>query len=318
VGTFRLWSDEIEAMRAEARAVIEASQASMMLQPKPSPDLPRDEQIEHARQSMVVVTFPIPEAEEREIGGVPCRIIRPDGAPRAIYLHFHGGGMISGSAAVMDIPNQMIAKEHGVVVVSVEYRLAPEFPWPAGPDDGVAVARELLGAVGAELGSDRLLMGGESAGGYMAAAVALRVRDELGAIERVFGLDLTYGVHDWSGNASQLGRRATEDFDVLSPDFMRLAIECYVPGRTDDERRAPEISPAYADLHGLPPCFISVGTADHLLDDSLMFATRAAAAGVSVDLHVLPELSHGFQMFDCAMTRHWFAAHSAWMAARLG
>ena len=318
MGTFRLWSDEVEAMRPEARAVIDAGQATMMMQPKPSPDLPRDEQVEIARQSMVVVTFPIPEAEERKIAGVPCRIIRPDGPPRAIYLHFHGGGMISGSASVMDIPNQMTAKAHGVVVVSVDYRQAPEFPYPAGPDDGVAVARELLGAVGAELGSDRLLMGGESAGGYMAAAVALRVRDELDAIDRVIGLDLTYGVHDWSGNASQLGRRGVEDFDILSPDFMRLAIECYVPGRTDDERRAPEISPAYADLHGLPPCIVSVGTCDHLLDDSLLFATRAVAAGVSVDLLVLPELSHGFQMFDCEMTRHWFAAHSAWISARLG
>ena len=86
----------------------------------------------------------MPEAEAVEIGGVPCRVIRPDGAPRAVYLHFHGGGMISGSAAMMDIPNQMLARELDVTVVSVEYRKAPEFPWPAGPDDGVAVARELL------------------------------------------------------------------------------------------------------------------------------------------------------------------------------
>ena len=75
------------------------------------------------------------------LGGVPCRILHADGAPRAVYLHFHGGGMISGSAAMMDIPNRMFAKQLGVTVVSVEYRKAPEFPWPAGPDDGVAVAR---------------------------------------------------------------------------------------------------------------------------------------------------------------------------------
>ena len=86
--------------------------------------------------------------------------------------------MVSGSASLMDIPNQMTAAEHGVVVVSVEYRQAPEFPWPAGPDDGEAVARALLDGVGAELGSERLLIGGESAGGYMTAAVALRIRDD--------------------------------------------------------------------------------------------------------------------------------------------
>ena len=155
MGTFRLWSDEIEAMRPEARAVIAEGQDSMLLQPKPPPGKSVAEQIEFARQSIDVITYPSPEAEEHVIGGVPCRVFRPDADPRAIYLHFHGGGMISGSATMMDIPNQMTAKEHGVVVVSVEYRQGPEFPYPAGPDDGVAVARELLGPLGAELGSSR-------------------------------------------------------------------------------------------------------------------------------------------------------------------
>jgi acetyl esterase/lipase len=317
MGTFRLWSDEVEAMRPDARAAIEVGRESMMLNPKPPAGLSREEQIAHARESIAVITYPIPEAEERAIGGVPCRIIHPDGAPRAIYLHFHGGGMMSGSAAMMDIPNQMTAQEHGVVVVSVDYRQGPEFPWPAGPDDGLAVARELLGPVGRELGADRMLVGGESAGGYMAAAVALRIRDELGAIDRVVGLNLTYGELDWSGNASQRGRRPMDGWDILDPEAMQLSQDCYVPGRTADERRAPDISPAYADLRGLPPCVVSVGTCDHLFDDSLIFATRATAAGVRVDLHVLPEMPHAFQMFDCEMTRAWTAAHSAWMAARL-
>ena len=74
----------------------------------------------------------------------------------------------------------------------------------------------------------------------------------------------------------------------------------------------------YADLHGLPPCFVSVGTADHLLDDSLLFASRAAAADVDVDLFVLPEMPHAFQMFDCGITRAWWAAQSEWMKARIG
>jgi acetyl esterase len=318
VGTFRLWSDEIEAMRAEARAVVDAGSASSMLANEPGPELSFDEQVAAARASMVAVTFPLPDTEEREIGGVPCRVIRGEGPPRAVYLHFHGGGMISGSAGLMDIPNQMVAQAHGVTVVSVDYRQGPEFPYPAGPDDGVAVARELLGGLAAELGSERVIIGGESAGGYMAAAVALRVRDELHAIDRVAGLNLTYGELDWSGNASQRGRRGTEGFDVLSPDFIRLSADCYVPGRTDDERRVPEISVLYADLHGLPPCFVSVGTCDHLLDDSLIFASRAAAAGVSIDLFVLPEMPHAFQVFDCEMTRAWSAAQAAWFESILG
>ena len=319
MGTFRLWSDEIEAMRAEARAVIDAGIGSGMfaVEPESGSDLSFDEQVAVARESLAATTFPLPDTEEREIGGVACRVIRSEGTPRAIYLHFHGGGMISGSASLMDIPNQMLAQAHSVTVVSVEYRKAPEFPHPAGPDDGVAVAHALVEGVAAELGSERLLIGGESAGGYMAATVALRVRDELHAIDRVAGLNLTYGELDWSANASQRGRRGADGFDVLTPDFIRLSADCYVPGLTDDERRAPEISVLYANLHGLPSCFVSVGTCDHLLDDSLIFAARAVAAGVKVDLFVLPEMPHAFQVFDCEMTRAWSAAQAAWIESIL-
>ncbi len=317
MGTLRLWSDDIEAMRAEARAAVEAGRSSMALDAKPSAALSRDEQIAAARTSMAQVTFPVPEAQPVEIAGVACRVIRPDHAARAVYLHFHGGGMISGSASMMDIPNQMLARQLDVAVVSVEYRKAPEFPWPAGPDDGVAVARELLERARSDFGTERLLIGGESAGAYLSAAVALRVRDELHAIDRIDGLNLTYGIYDFGGTPSQRGLRPHDGFDVLSPEFIHLVTDCYLPGRTNDERQAPEISPAHADLRGLPPCFVSVGTCDHLVDDSLLFAARAAAAGVDVDLFVLPELTHAFQMFDCGMTRAWAAAQSAWMAAQL-
>ena len=311
----RLWSDELEAMRAEARAAIAAG--SQWFNDRPAAGATRDEHIAAQRESMFASTFPVAEAEERAFGGVPCRVLRPDGDARAVYLHFHGGGMVAGSASMMDIPNQMLAKERGVVVVSVDYRKAPEFPWPAGPDDGVAVARELLEKGEAEFGSSRVLIGGESAGGYMTAAVALRVRDELGAIDRVDGLNLTFGVFDWSRSPSQRGQRPTDEFDVLSVDNINLITECYLPDRTPEERRAPEISPAFADLRGLPACFVSVGTADHLLDDSLLFATRAAAAGVPVELMVLPEMPHAFQAFDCGLTRAWGDAISAWFESRL-
>ena len=313
----RLWSDEIEAMRAEGRAAVEAGRTSMMLDIQAG-DLSPAEQLAAQRESMAAVTCPQPDTEERVLGGVPCRILRPEQPARAVYLHFHGGGMVAGSAGLMDIPNRMIAEEHGVAVVSVEYRKAPEFPFPAGPDDGFAVARWLIAHAGAELGSERLLIGGESAGAYLTAAVALRVRDELGAIDRVDGLNLTFGVYDWGRSPSQRGRRAHDGFDVLSPEAAISVGEWYLPGRTDDERRAPEISPAFADLRGLPPCFVSVGTCDHLLDDSLLFATRASAAEVDVDLFVLPDMPHGFQMFDCGIIRAWAAAQSEWMAAHVG
>jgi acetyl esterase/lipase len=313
--TLRLWPEELEAMRAEARAAIDAG--SQWFNDRPAPGATRDEHISAHREAMARSTFTVPEAEERAFGDVPCRVLRPDGDARAVYLHFHGGGMVSGSAGTMDIPNQMMAREHNIAVVSVEYRKAPEFSWPAGPDDGLAVARQLLATGAAEFGSDRLLIGGESSGGYLAAAVALRVRDELGAIDRVDGCNIVFGILDFGRSPSQRGMRPSDEFDVLSVDTIELITDCYLPGRSDDERRAPEISPAYADLRGLPPCFVSVGTCDHLLDDSLLFATRAAAAGVAVDLFVLPEMPHAFQAFDCGITRAWGAAQSKWFASRL-
>jgi len=315
----RLWSDELEAMRPEARAAVAESDGPFSARngPQDVTGLSQAERIAQSRAEMQQSTFPIDGTEEREIEGVRCRIFRPDGAARAVYVHFHGGGMVTGSPELMDIPNQMLAKQQGIAIVSAEYRKAPEHPFPAGPDDGVAVTRWVLDNGAAEFGSPRVLMGGESAGAYMTAAVALRVRDELGAIDRVLGLNLIFGVFDWGGSPSQRGLRPHEGFDVLTPEGIEFFTDCYLPGRSPDERRAPDISPAFADLHGLPPCLVSVGSCDHLVDDSLLFASRAAAAGVEVDLFVAPDMPHAFIAFDCGVTREWGRHQQRWFEARL-
>jgi len=315
----RLWSDEVEAMRPEARAAVAASDGPFVSARRGQDvtGMSRAERIAQSRAEMQESTFPIDGTEERDIAGVRCRVFRPDVPARAVYVHFHGGGMVTGSPELMDILNQMLAKQHGIAVVSVDYRKAPEHPFPAGPDDGVAVTRWVLDNGAAELGSPRLVIGGESAGGYMTAAVALRVRDELGAIDRVLGLNLIFGVYDWGGTPSQRGLRPHDGFDVLTPEGIEFFTDCYLPGRSPDERRAPDISPASADLHGLPPCLVSVGSCDHLVDDSLLLAARAAAAGVDVDLFVAPDMPHAFFAFDCGITRHWFEHQTRWLEARL-
>lgn len=258
------------------------------------------------------MSLTVPEATPMEIAGIPCRVIRPEGRPRGVYLHFHGGGMITGSPEMNDATNLELAKRHGLVTVSVDYRLAPEHPYPAGPDDGVAVAAWLIEHAERELGSAKLLTGGESAGGYMAAAVLLRVRDELRAIERFAGANLVFGVFDWGRSPSQRGLRAHEGPDVLDPESILFFTECYLPGRSDDERRNPAISPAYADLRGLPPALLSVGTTDHLLDDTLLLAARSSAAGNDVELFVAPDMPHGFLFFPCAITRRFADVSARW------
>jgi acetyl esterase/lipase len=259
----------------------------------------------------------VPEAIPREVAGVPCRVFVPEGRARGVYLHFHGGGMITGSPEMNDVTNQQIARQHGVAVVSVDYRLAPEHPFPAGPDDGVRVLRWLLEHGERELGSSRLITGGESAGGYMAAAVLLRARDELQAIDRLLGANLVFGVFDWGRSPSQRGIRPHQGPDVLDPESILFFTECYLPGRSDDERRDPAISPAFADLRGLPPALLSVGTTDHLLDDTLMLATRWAAAGNDTELFVAPDMPHGFLFFPCALTARWAERSARWFERML-
>jgi acetyl esterase/lipase len=316
--TLELWPDDVEAMRAEARATVDAGSSFFANRgDDPDPDATVEEQVARQRAAHTGTMFTVPEGEESTIAGVRCRVFRPEGDPRAVYLHFHGGGMIAGTPEMMDIPNRELSREHGLAVVSADYRKAPEQPFPAAPDDALAVAAWLLEHADEEFGTPRLLVGGESAGGYLTAIVALRIRDELHALDRVDGLNLVFGVYDWGRTPSQRGMRAHDGFDVLRTDSVDFVAECYLPGMTDEERRAPRVSPAFADLHGLPPCLVSVGTCDHLLDDSLLFANRAAAAGVEVELVVLPELPHAFQAFPCSMTKYWADRQHDWLEARL-
>jgi acetyl esterase len=314
VTTMRLWSDEIEAMRPEARDAVAQGFALLAETLGRGGDPPRDpvERAEAQRALYRKNFTPAPEGVEREIAGVRCRVFTPDGPARALYLHFHGGGMVVGAPEMNDLGNRALARTHDIAVVSVDYRLAPEHPFPAGPDDGVAVAAWLLEHGEAEFGSPRLLTGGESAGGYMAGAVLLRIRDELQAIDRVLGANLVFGVFDWGRSPSQRGLRPHTGPDLLDPDGIQFFQECYLPGLTDDQRRDPGISPGYADLRGLPPLLCTVGSTDHLVDDTLLLAARAAAAGTDVELFVAPDMPHGFMAFPCGITRAWAATTNAW------
>jgi acetyl esterase len=315
-----LWSAEIEAMRSEARESVAAgfgTISDMIGAGGPYPDDPTERAL-LARKQFEAVYVPSPDAVEQTIAGVPCRVFTPDVTPNAVYLHFHGGGMALGAPVMNDIPNADLCKRFGLTVVSVDYRLAPEHPFPAGPDDCFAVAAWLLEHAELELGTARVIVGGESAGGYLSALVALRIRDELDAIDRVAGLNLVFGIYDWGRTPSQRGTRPHDGPDLIGPNEVQFLADCYLPGRSDDERRDPAISPLYADLNGMPPALMSVGTCDHLLDDTLMLSTRWVAAGNEAELFVAPDMPHGFMAFPCAMTDLWARRTYAWFADVLG
>jgi acetyl esterase len=232
--------------------------------------------------------------EVREIPGpagpISIRVMTPD-VIDGVYLHFHGGGMTLGSALSMDKRNWPIAQACNVAVVSVDYRLAPEHPFPAGAEDAEAAALWLIDNSVAEFGTDRLVAGGESAGAYLTLLTMLRLRDRLGATPPFLGLDLCYGVYDWGGTPS--ARELVGKVPYATGEGVNRSH--YLPGRSLEEARDPAISPLWAELHDLPPALLTVGTADWLRDDSIFLAGRLAAVGSDVELAVYPEGPHGIE-----------------------
>jgi acetyl esterase len=312
-----LWSAAVDAMRTEARATVAV--AVPFVRELLGVDAPHDPdgdlvaQTLPQREHFAGFGVAVPEGVDQQIAGVRCRVFRREGPARAIYVHLHGGGMIAGTPEVSDAANRDLGARLDVVVVSVDYRLAPEHPHPAAIDDALAVVVWLLDNGERELGASMVVLGGESAGAYVAVATLLRLRDEFGAGEDIAGADLTYGIYDWGRSPSQRGVRPSDSPDVLSPDGLAFSTACYLPGRTDDERRDPSVSPAYASLNDLSPAFFSVGTADHLLDDTLLLAARWAAAGNQTELFVAPDMPHAFTGLSCAMTEAWSSARYRWL-----
>jgi acetyl esterase/lipase len=294
-----------DAMRAEARAFNEALEKLLATVPAVNelpPQTTRDNRESGKGVFGAVVTLDHGRtiAIPGRSGDIPARVFVPE-SPAAVYLHVHGGGWVLGSAFQQDQPLANMAERAGVAVVSVDYRLAPEHPYPAGPDDCEDAALWLLKQSGAEFGTDRLLIGGESAGAHLAALTLLRMRDDHGAAQAFSAANLVFGAYDLTMTPSQAlwGDRNL----VLSAPIMQWFYDHFLPEKDLEARRAPAVSPLYADLTGMPPALFSVGELDPLLDDSLFMAARWEAAGNETRLEVWPDAVHGFTGFPLDLAR---------------
>lgn len=209
----------------------------------------------------------------------------------AVLLYLHGGGMIMGDLETHDGVCRTYASDTGLAVVAVDYRLAPEHPFPAPVDDCVA-ALGWIATGGVRWGLDpaRVVIGGESAGGGLAAAVALRARDEGGL--RPVGQLLLYPMLD---DRTYDKDDALERVAVWGYEDHVTAWSCYLGAGAASRRAA---APLRADdLRGLPPTYLECGELDIFRQENVAFALRLLQAGVRLEMHLHPGAPHAFELF---------------------
>lgn len=236
--------------------------------------------------------MPAPEGASftpTELGGVPALECRAgEGATQGVLLYFHGGGYISGSAQGYRGLATSIAGVGNLVAYAIDYRLAPEAPFPAAIEDGVAA---YLALIGRGFAPKSIIFAGDSAGGGLVMSTLLKLRDEghelpAAAVLLSAWLDLACSGDSFEGKASQ--------DPTLTPAGLRASAGHYL-GATDGHD--PLASSVYADLSGLPPLLLQVGSSEILLDDSARLAQAAGAAGTFVRLEIWPEMIHVWQSF---------------------
>jgi len=258
--------------------------------PSPKAVRARRDELMQIRSTLdaVMGARPVPDGVRRStshLAGLPVLDVTIAGIePRGTLLWFHGGGFIAGSPETTIGKAAATARATGALVRSVQYRLAPENPFPAAPDDALAAYRAAL----EETPVHQLFVGGESAGATLALGLAIAVREA--------GLPLPKGVVLYSPatDLAMTGASHRSKVDVdesLTPALLADVFDAYADGSSLHD---PRVSPLHADLRGLPALMVVVGTHELLLDDSLALVARAAAADVDVDLVVGAGMPHVF------------------------
>jgi acetyl esterase/lipase len=262
-----------------------------LLRSRPAPETPDVAQSRARYEKMAAVLGGAPDArcEKVDAGGVPAEWVAAPGIDtgRAV-LYLHGGGYVIGSLNTHRRLAYDISAASGARVLVIDYRLAPEHPFPAAVDDAAAAWRWML-AQG--LDPKRVAIAGDSAGGGLTIATLVNLRD------RKLGLPgCAVAISPWvdlEGLGSSIAGRAAQD-PMVQKDGLLWMAGMYLAGK---DAKTPLAAPLHADLGGLPPILVQVGTAETLLDDSTRIAERLHAAGVDVKLAVWPNMLHVFPFF---------------------
>lgn len=229
--------------------------------------------------------------EPVDIGGVPGEwSIVPGSDPSRVLVYFHGGGYCSGSIVSHRRLVTEAGRAAGLRTLAIDYRLAPEHPFPAALEDALTTWRWLRHQ-GIEPG--RIAVGGDSAGGNLAAVLMVALRD---AGEGLPGC--AWLVSPWTDLTMSGETLATKDADdpLIHKAYLEELAAAYLSGGPDP--RDPRVSPLYADLRGLPPILVQVGSAETLLADASRFAVAAGSADVPVTLEIWPHMIHAWPMWN--------------------
>jgi len=241
---------------------------------------------------------PLEEAETLDIPAAPggpgrVRVLMPDSKPTGVFLHIHGGGWTLGRPWHQDHRLKNLVEQTGCATVSVEYRLAPENPWPACVEDCAAAARWLLDNVQSRFSTDKIVIGGESAGAHLSATTLLTMASE-GQLDRFSGALMTYGVYDLAMTPS-VAKWGARKLILSTPTIDWFTHNLAIP---DGKLHDPLVSPLFGDLGGMPPALFQCGTYDPLSDDTAFMAARWAAAGAKAETIWYPGGVHAFDYFD--------------------
>jgi monoterpene epsilon-lactone hydrolase len=271
---------------------IDAIRALLSAQPRPVGWAERRQRLDE-----VGSTWPVADdikCEEADIDGVPAEwSIAPGADASRVLLYFHGGGYCSGSI----VSHRRLVTEAGraasVRTLAVGYRLAPEHPFPTALHDALAAWRFLRSQ---GIAAGRIAVGGDSAGGGLALALIAQLRD---AREELPGcIWLVSPWTDLTMSGSTLLTKDAED-PLIHKDYLEELAQAYLPPRTN--RKDPRVSPLYADLAGLPPTLIQVGSAETLLEDATRLAAAAGAAAVPVVLEIWPLMIHAWPLWNAQL-----------------
>jgi monoterpene epsilon-lactone hydrolase len=232
--------------------------------------------------------------ESVDLGGVAGEwSLAPGSDPSRVLMFFHGGGYCSGSIKSHRRMVTEAGRAAGMRTLAVDYRLAPEHPYPAAHEDAITAWR-FLRAHG--IAADHIAIGGDSAGGNLTIALINRLRSASEAQPACAWLASPWT--DLTMSGASLASKDTVD-PLIHKSYLEELANAYAPPPRDHSD--PNISPLFADLHGFPPTLIQVGSAETLLDDAVRFARAAGSADVAVTLEVWPQMIHAWPMWNARL-----------------